>query len=119
MVSGNARGEDKRWTRSATENEIGSINAARAGPSAPLRSPTMTEAGSRGAKRAKRLGARERTREKRSVSPRVTSAMSASATERQQTHACATWDERSGSGWTRGNEIRDETRRRGWGYGRR
>lgn len=72
-----ARISDGR-TRSATENEIGSINAARAGPSAPLRSPTMTEAARRraAAKRAKRLGAespsaraRERER-KRSVSPR-------------------------------------------------
>lgn len=119
MASGNARGEDKRREDALRdgENEIGSINAACAavGFGRRRRRRRRREEGKeREAGRAESPSARAggRERETEGIAARSAS-VSANATERQQTHACATWRERSsGSSWTRGNEdgIRDETR---------
>lgn len=81
---------------SATKNEIGSINAACAGPSAPL---TVVD-GEGGATRRERrdwAGKSVCTRTRGRRREHMIAACKTSATERQQTHACATWSERSGN----------------------
>lgn len=117
MASGNARGEDKRWEDALRDGErnrfnkcsvrgaVGIASVADDDGVGVARREEGEEAG-----RGKSVCARERTREnarereRNGVCRRSTSA---SATERQQTHACATWSERSSnsssrSSWTRG-----------------
>lgn len=99
MASGNAeaRISDGR-TCSATKNEIGSINAACA--SAPL---TVVDDEGVAARRERRGWAgksvctRARAREIEREREYIVAPLETSATERQQTHACATWSERSGN----------------------
>lgn len=130
MASGNARGEDKRWEdgRSATEKR-NRFNKCSARGRRHRASVVDDDGGGGGRKRAKRLGARkvrlcERERERNGVcvtAIRGHPAPSASATERQQTHACATWSERSivAAAGREGTGTRDPGRdaRREWGGG--
>lgn len=109
MASGNARDEDKRW-----EDEIGSINAARTTVA------TASVVDDDGVARREETGRGKSvyTRERNGMCRRDPRAPSASAMERQQTHACATWSEHSSS-WMRGNGTRSRTRRATkWGRGR-
>lgn len=105
MTSGNAETRiSEERTCSATKNEIGSINATCAGPSASL--IVVDEGGATRRERRGResLSALSLTRARGRKKEYIAAARKTSATERQQTHACATWSERSDNNSLNGKE---------------